>query len=392
MNSPSLHLVWHIHQPFFIPEDEVRWRFDSSYIPLIDALSERKIPCSINITGSTLRGASKLCPEFVDILRDYLGTTRSVLLGSAAYHPILPWLTTKSALAQIRLDRNVKQGLGFSTGDIFWPTELAWSTRVGILAAAEGYKFVVIDSASRDFANQLPQWKEGERGLLPFSKGTRKLGVSSQIRVRVPSSGDSKPIVLVVREHSLSKAFLEYLSSDQRDLNTELGPFLEEMEKVRIRFLNPRSPLVLAEDVERFLPNSLPRFLDFLDELIGHGVSFLSFTDFNLSAPIIEHKYVPASTMEGDESIWMASVDDMWFRAYAAELSTSVESLFDITNVSSEIESTIVETLLRIQDSSFYFWHYISRARAPFYREARVLEELIKKYQNGERKSLRPTA
>lgn len=102
MKKKKIHLVWQVHQPFFIPEKELIWRVNSSYLPLIDALKQRKVPFSLNITGGTLERLSKSCPTFISELKVCIKKGIFTFLGSAAYHPILPFLPTASLKAQLK--------------------------------------------------------------------------------------------------------------------------------------------------------------------------------------------------------------------------------------------------------------------------------------------------
>jgi hypothetical protein len=56
--------------------------------------------------------------------------------GSAAYHPLLPTLTTDSAGWQREGDKRNRRQCGLPDSSLFWPAQLAWSHRVGLLAHA----------------------------------------------------------------------------------------------------------------------------------------------------------------------------------------------------------------------------------------------------------------
>ena len=52
MKDRRVHLVWFFHQPYFVSDDEISWRVDATYSPLLDALRARSIGCSLGITAS----------------------------------------------------------------------------------------------------------------------------------------------------------------------------------------------------------------------------------------------------------------------------------------------------------------------------------------------------
>ena len=149
MTQQRIHLIWFFHQPFFVPDDEILWRINSTYLPLIDALTSRGIRFSLGLTASLLERSAILYPRFVEVLQKGAATGNFSLMGTTAYHPVLPWLSGKSARAQILVDREVKARFNLPRAKVFWPTELAWSTRVGTLAAEFGYDTVVVDSSAQ---------------------------------------------------------------------------------------------------------------------------------------------------------------------------------------------------------------------------------------------------
>ncbi|MBC8466113.1 hypothetical protein H8D57_03715 [bacterium] len=381
MSNNSIHFIWHIHQPFFIPEDELNWRISSSYIPLIDALSERNIACSINITGDTLRRIAALSPPFINLLKDYLNKTTSIMLGSAACHPSLPWLSRSSAKAQVRFDREVKELLGFPFCDVFWPTELAWSMRVGHLARVEGYRAVIIDSESRDALNQIPMWKASSSGLEPITHNYRQMGSYSKIITTIPIKGKEESICLWVREHQLSDALIKLMIGEEESSKSHLDHFINEISKCSLKAFDPQSPLIVANDVERFLPNSLSRFLDLLDGLCESNVCLCSYNDLDDSSKFIETEYVPASTMEGNDSMWTSTLDDRLCNIHLTQITQEIESLFDVLYPIGSEQKIIRQKLIEVQDSSLYFWHYITRVRAAFFAEIIHLENLVEKYR-----------
>lgn len=121
----ALHVLWFCHQPFFVPDDEVVWRVNSSYRPIVDAFRDRSLPMSLGITGGLLERIANLVPEFLEELRQAVEEGQLTLVGTAAHHPVLPWLSTNSARAQIAEDQRIRAKLDLPSLPVFWPTELA---------------------------------------------------------------------------------------------------------------------------------------------------------------------------------------------------------------------------------------------------------------------------
>ncbi|HTV32186.1 MAG TPA: hypothetical protein VME69_03665 [Methylocella sp.] len=368
-----------MHQPFFISDEELSWRVDSTYFPLLEALRDRSIKCSVGVTGSLLERCAQLRPDFIEALLEAIQGDWIMLLGTAAYHPILPWLSTQSARAQILVDREVKARLGLPTSNVFWPTELAWSMRVGALAIELGYETVVIDNCSRDAANIVPRWRSDSGGLYPVVNVDQPLGIASKISTVVSSSGACPSLNLWVRERALSNALLETMHSDEERATHYFDIFSAALESTFARAKDPSAPLVLADDPERYLPNGLTRLQGLLDTAISTSVEFVSPREF-ISGPCQNFlSYVPAGTMEDSDWMWSATTDDQWFRRYLDQLTLRVETACDLLCPKTEKEHDIRRKLLRVQDSGFYFWHYVSRTRRDFYLNLVEIEDWLNK-------------
>jgi hypothetical protein len=376
--APPLHLIWLCHQPFVVPDDEVAWRIDSTYRPLLDALGERAISFSLGISGGLLDRCARLRPTFIDVLRDAERRGNVCLLGTGAFHPFLPWLSDTSARAQVARDRTIKRELGLGDGDVFWPPELAWSMRVGELAADLEFEAVIVDSGCRDAARMMPRWHETDDGLVPITRVDSPLGTCSKIEIRVGEMGRRRALHLWVRERSLSQALLQILRSDDDSDERLAVVFLEALAEVASGALDPAAPVVVAEDAERLLPKGQARLEALVDALLDTGATFVSSSEF-AARPCDRHEpFVPAGTMEGGDAMWTAVVDDLWFRRDLDRLSTAVEAAIDLVQPETPEAVAIADRLLRIQDSTFYFWHHVARTRAAFYSEFAGIERWLR--------------
>ena len=376
MKGIQLHCIWFCHQPAFIPDAEIAWRVDSTYEPLLDALLDRGIPSTFGMTGSLLRRCASIRPEFVADLRRSAQQGRISLLGTAAYHPVLPWLSSRSAHAQVLVDKQIKDDLGLPTMDLFWPTELAWSARIGALARHHGYSSVVVDSASRDAADMLPQWTDDGHGLKPDVSIHPNLGLASRIQSPVGTGAGRSALTLWVRERSLSKALLEAVHADDDDA-AQFMVFARALRASTAMARAPSAPLLLAEDAERLLPNGLERLLTIFDMSLKSGLRFIDAAAFERTPCQQTIGYVPAGTMEEADAMWLATIDDEWYLRHSSNVAQRVESRFDLLHPRTDEERDIRDTLLRAQDSSFYFWHYLSRTRQNFYADLWKIENWL---------------
>lgn len=240
-----------------------------------------------------------------------------------------------------------------------------------------GYNSVVVDISSRDQANSVPLWKKDNFDLKPNLIQNNTLGSTPLVKVNMPYKQNNKTLVLWVREKTLSNSLLEQMLSDNENPQTHLSNFLDALDKAGEKALDSTSPLILAEDVERIFPNALGRFLDILDNLLGQKIEFVPSTYLESKSTSREVNYVPASTMEGDDSMWIATLDDKLFREHIERLSIQIEDKINFENPKSKEEKDIRDRLLKIQDSGFYFWRFIPRTREPFYREIQFLENWL---------------
>lgn len=377
MNRRRLHFAWFIHQPYFIPDEEVQWRIDSTYIPLLDAFRERSIRISLGITGGLLERCVSLRPAFVDEILKAAQDGAIMLLGSAADHPVLPWLSINSARAHLSHDRAIKEKCGFARSEVLWPPELAWSTRVGLLAAEAGYSSVVVDSSVRDSAEAIPQWRREVSGLRPVADISVPVGTSPKVTLSLGNDEGDQELTLWVRERTLSDALLQAVRSEQADTTPQFPQFVSVLDDARSRSIDPARPLLLADDPERYLPNGLGRMLEILDSALDASVDFVSPGEF-LALPACRHiAYAPASTMEGSDALWSATFDDRCYREYLERVTAQVEQKLNLLAPQSEAERTIRRRLMRLQDSGFYFWHFVARSRRPFYADLFAIERWL---------------
>jgi hypothetical protein len=377
--TKRIHMFWFGHQPFFVPDDELLWRVHSSYLPLLDALVDRHIPFTLGLSGGVLERIAKLAPEFLNQLKNFIGTGLVGVAGTAAHHPVMPWLSTPSARAHIEEDKRVRKDCGLPAARLFWPTELAWSMRIGKLVNDAGYQAIVVDSRCSDSANLMPTWRYIDNKLVPDTLNMERACRSHLLTLQLDEA--SAPLDLWVRDGELAHALVHILRGDEHDEDKQLGAFREALDLTRSKSADPNAPILLADDMERLLPDALARFLELLDDLLDHNVTFCTAEEFGAYRSRMI-SYVPAGTMEGGQSLWDLSVDDRWFREYLERVTQQLEALIDFRSPRDAKHRIVRDRLLRIQDSGFYFWRYVARSRRPFYDELFRLESWLERKEH----------
>lgn len=141
--------LFHIYQPPAWDEDIVRRAADQAYRPLIDILRRHpSVHITLNITASLTEQLTALGLNTVlDGFRELVGRGQIELVGSAAYHPILPLLPVEEITRQLDLQdewqRRVFGPLYQPKG--FFPPEMAFGDPLEDVLLQRGYQWVVLD-------------------------------------------------------------------------------------------------------------------------------------------------------------------------------------------------------------------------------------------------------
>lgn len=367
MNRPAIHFAWFAHQPFFVPDEEVKYRVYSSYIPLVDGLFERRIPFSICLSGALLRRISELVPFFIELLQQHIESSFLSLLGTAANHPFLPWLTNGSIAAQIEDDQSIRKKLNLKSLAVFWPPELAWSMRVGRCVAAAGYRGVVVDKRCCDLSDTPPSWSAQNGTLTPVNRRPQRANKHSRMRLNVPLAGSPQCLDVWVRQSALSDGLIAAIKNDDGAVKNAVGHFASVLEQVTDHLAVRDAPVLIGEDIERIFPESIAEFFNIIDALPGLGVAFCNAQEFQEKTLLSETSYIPAGTMEGSEGLWTSTFDDRLYRDHLERVTMQLENIMVGLKAQSAEQDFWRNELLKIQDSGFYFWPFIARSRRPFY-------------------------
>lgn len=141
--------LFHIYQPPAWDEDIVRRAADQAYRPLIEILRRHpSVSITLNITASlteqlTAHGITDVIEGFRELVRH----GQIELVGSAAYHPILPLLPVEEIRRQIDLqDEWQRKTFGGSYKPKgFFPPEMAFGGPLEDVLVERGYEWVVLD-------------------------------------------------------------------------------------------------------------------------------------------------------------------------------------------------------------------------------------------------------
>jgi alpha-amylase/alpha-mannosidase (GH57 family) len=369
MKRRELSLIWHVHQPFFVPDEEVLEQLICSYRPLLALHRELGVPLSLNICGGLLERLATLAPAWIEGLRTAIDGGLVELLGSGKFHPLLPLLPHERARAQVRADLEAKARILHVEPQGFWPTDLGWTHALVPILAEAGLRWVVVDSSAKVAASALPAWQSttvaGHRVLRPQISplvGAAELGAVHRLRL-----GDTEVFALL-RHHELSWDLV-----DQQEGVLHHPELLDEvLDRVEAHYASGASLLILGDDGERIHPQTLITYRRLLEALRQRGIALVT-GSAALEARIAEatEAYLPTSTFLIDFSAWLTTPDDL---ACLRQLD-EVQRLFEDVRRrvrrqgNEEAQRALVKLegeLAKTEDSALYFWKYLRRTREPF--------------------------
>ncbi len=375
-----LALVWHIHQPFFVPDEEVLEQLADSYRPLLSVHREHGVPLTLNVTGGLLERLARLAPDFV---RE-LGGEGVEIVASGMFHPLLPLLPTERAAAQMAADIASKmRHLGRAPRG-FWPTDLAFSHSLVPELASRGIHWVIVDGAAKVASATLPGWQRTERQGQPVLEPRERPLIHEREWGVVDRAVLDDASLLVAYRHPR-------LSADLVDL--ELGALSNIegvpgfVDQVEAYFDSGAPHLLLGDDGERIASSTLPAYRALLEEVEARDIeACLASTLVQDGATGAREIYLPASTFLVDFSAWQSTPDDQVCWRLLGQVEDKLAELRRLCRIQGSAAAAdaldeIARELLPLEDAGFVFWKYLRRTREPFLsglrRLDRRLEEVV---------------
>lgn len=139
----------HLYQPVNMERDKLLEATEKSYERLLRALEEHpKLKMTANIAGSLQeRWSSDLARQ--DLIKRFAKLIKRgqlEVVGSAAYHALLPLVSAKEAVAQIReQERLLEINFGVKKPKGFFLPEMAYSPEVAKIIKRLGYEWLIVD-------------------------------------------------------------------------------------------------------------------------------------------------------------------------------------------------------------------------------------------------------
>lgn len=353
-------LVWHLHQPTFVPDEELADRVERSYAPLVDAHVDRGLRLSLNVTGALLEQLADVAPTFLDRLAALVNEGLVEPLGSGHHHPSFPLLSPTDAREHVRRDREATERYLGAAPTGFWPTDLAWVHWLVPVLKEAGYDWSVVDAAALVQSNVLPQWEESEKRQVTALRPDRSsLTLDTEFHRPYAAAFGGQSLGVFVRDGPRSN---ELIGPDSVLRSAEaVDSYASELGS-RAR----SGSVLLGGDAERIDTGTLRGYRRLLDRLVE--------ADIDVGTPeqvyddeLARTRFFPASTFQYDLEPWTFAADDRAYLRLLDEASRRVDDL-RLDGGDEQARQQAESLLLEAQDSGRLFWHYLRRTREPSYR------------------------
>lgn len=144
--------VLHIYQPPTQFPEVLKKITEESYVPLISFFTRNpKAKVTLNIPASlTEQLATQGYEDLLERLRRLTERGQVELMGTAAYHALLPRVPFSEISRQVKLNEDINREL---IGPVFkprgfFPPELGYSEKVGDAVAELGYEWILVENCS----------------------------------------------------------------------------------------------------------------------------------------------------------------------------------------------------------------------------------------------------
>jgi alpha-amylase len=167
-------MIFHCHQPVFNTDKEIERAYKKAYFPLIETLKKFPgIKSCFHFSGNLLEWLEQRHPEYIQGLNDLISAKQIELLSGGYSEPIMPVISEKDRLDQIRLHKNIIKRLFNISADGMWVTERVWDPCLVNTLSRADLKYAVIDEDhftrsgfSEELAYKPCRVKKGEESVI----------------------------------------------------------------------------------------------------------------------------------------------------------------------------------------------------------------------------------
>ncbi len=262
--TPTMFIL-HAYQPVTQEKKVFQRIIENCYVPFFKRLRENKnAKIVLNITGCLIERLVKENAKVIELIQANIQSGQIDLMGSAFYHPILPFLSPKEIQYQIQKQTNIIRKEFNYDPQIFFPPELAISPDIIESIIDEGFKAIIGPTNSHQFTF---------RGLYETLE---------------------KNIIILNREKNISNGI---------SFNGYKGQIESVIYDIRSSFEQHQYPVIIAMDLETY-GEHIPNYYQFFYRLAS---KLLTITHKEL----LEQFSVKKTINNLIPSSWSTSVDDL---------------------------------------------------------------------------------
>lgn len=367
-------LAWHIHQPEFVPDEELREQCRESYRNVLRVHREHDAPFCLNVTGSLLERLGTVAPDLRQSMVSLADDGLLEPLASGYNHPLIPILPYESAREHVARDVAAKERVFGARPAGFWPTDLGWVHWMVPLLREFDVEWSVVDSTALTEGNALSAWEGTEEsGHAVLDPQVEATTARRELHVPYQTAFDGDRLGVLLRDHQRS---VELFGSDLGGSGT--GALYDEdalVGFVEAIVETPGDLVCLGEDGERLNPQTIRLYAALLDRLTSRDdVRLRTGTAALSDADVGRRRFFPASTFQHDLRAWDETMDDRSYRSFLSDVQRRVAALERHTGGTESPATPHLErardALLRAEDSGVVFWHYAERTRRAGYEAA----------------------
>jgi len=204
----------HNHQPIGNDPFVFNKVFEDCYRPFIEVLKEfPEIKCNIHISGPLYDWILENKPEYIKTLREMSDKKQIEIAGGAYYEPILPIISDKDKLAQIRLMNDfIKKEFGKAPSGM-WLAERVWEPQLASIISKAGLKYTFLDDVHFRSAGVCDRELTGYYTTENDARPIAVFPINKTLRFKIPFSRAEESIKLL-KSFSQKKDILVTLFDD----------------------------------------------------------------------------------------------------------------------------------------------------------------------------------
>ncbi|MCK5084801.1 MAG: DUF1926 domain-containing protein [Candidatus Pacebacteria bacterium] len=188
----------HNHQPVGNDPFVFNKVFEDCYSPFLEVLKEfPEIRCNIHISGPLYDWILEKKPQYIKDLKEMSEKGQIEIAGGAYYEPILPIISDKDKIAQIRLMNDfVKKEFGKNPKGM-WLAERIWEPQLASIISRAGLKYTFLDDVHFRSAGVCEEELTGYYTTENDAKSIAVFPINKTLRFKIPFSKAEESVALI---------------------------------------------------------------------------------------------------------------------------------------------------------------------------------------------------